>query len=127
MFHRAGVFNPRYGLVRVESRRNTGLNKPVSCIEYPHICRQCEPAPCAEVCPADAFDKNDNLSIKVIDQEICTGCEQCLGECPYGMVLMNKVTEKAMKCDLCGGEPVCVRYCPVGALVFEEQEQSSHD
>ena len=120
MFHCDGAFNPRNGLIRVESNRETGLNKPVSQMDYPRICRQCEPAPCAETCPADAFDANEELSIKVIDQEACVGCEQCLGECPYGMVLMNKETEKAMKCDLCGGEPLCVRYCPVGALVFEE-------
>jgi anaerobic carbon-monoxide dehydrogenase iron sulfur subunit len=127
MLHCDGACNPRYGLVRVESRRDTGLNKPVSCIEYPHICRQCEPAPCAEACPTVAFDTNEVLSIKIINQDTCSGCEQCLSECPYGMVRMNKETEKAMKCDLCGGEPLCVRYCPVGALVFEEQEQISHD
>jgi carbon-monoxide dehydrogenase iron sulfur subunit len=121
MFHNDGAFNPRNGLIRVQSNREAGLDKPVSGMDYPHICRQCEPAPCAEVCPADAFHTNEELSIKMISQEACIGCEQCLCECPYGMVSMNKETEKAMKCDLCGGEPLCVRYCPVGALVFEDE------
>ncbi len=120
MAHRGGGFNPRSALVRVESNREMGLNKPVSHIDYPHVCRQCEPAPCADACPAGAFDTNEALSIPVIDQEVCTGCEECLGACPHGMVLMDAETGKAGKCDLCGGEPLCVRYCPEGALVFEE-------
>jgi Fe-S-cluster-containing hydrogenase component 2 len=96
-----------------------GLNKPVSRIDYPRICRQCEPAPCADACPAGAFDMNGALPIWVINREECTGCELCLGACPHGMVLMDRETGKAGKCDLCGGEPLCVRYCPEGALVFE--------
>jgi carbon-monoxide dehydrogenase iron sulfur subunit len=119
MAHRDGAFNPRNGLIRIESNREMGLDKPVSHIDYPHICRQCEPAPCADACPAGAFDTNEAPSIRVINQEACTGCEQCLGACPYGMVLMDRETEKAGKCDLCGGDPLCVRYCPEGALVFE--------
>ncbi|MDA8125667.1 MAG: 4Fe-4S dicluster domain-containing protein, partial [Deltaproteobacteria bacterium] len=113
MSHRQGVFNPRYGLIGVESHCDTGLNKPISRMDYPHICRQCDPAPCAEACPADAFDTDEALSIRVINQDACSGCEQCLAECPHGRVLMNRETEKAMKCDLCGGDPLCVRYCPV--------------
>ena len=120
MAHRGGGFNPRSALIRVESNREMGLNKPVSHIDYPCICRQCEPAPCAEACPAGAFDTNAALSIRLIDQEVCTGCEQCLGACPRGMVLMDTETGKAGKCDLCGGEPLCVRYCPEGALAFGE-------
>jgi anaerobic carbon-monoxide dehydrogenase iron sulfur subunit len=126
MSHHHGAFNPRYGLIRVESSREVGLYKPVSNMDCPHICRQCEPAPCADVCPADAFVTNDGLSIKTVDQEACVGCEQCLDACPYGMMLMNKKTNTAMKCDLCEGDPLCVRYCPVGALVFEENGESDH-
>ncbi|MHB9099420.1 MAG: 4Fe-4S dicluster domain-containing protein, partial [Syntrophales bacterium] len=100
--------------------REMGLNKPVSHIDYPNLCLQCEPALCADACPAGAFDTNEALSIRMINQEECTGCEQCLNACPYGMVRMDTETGKAGKCDLCGGEPLCVRYCPEGALVFEK-------
>ncbi len=120
MAHRGGAFNPRNGLIRVESNREMGLNKPVSHIDYPTLCRQCEPAPCADACPVGAFGTNEALAIQVIDQEQCTGCQQCHDACPYGMVVMDREAEKAGKCDLCGGEPLCVRYCPVGALVFGE-------
>jgi anaerobic carbon-monoxide dehydrogenase iron sulfur subunit len=120
MVHHNGAFNPRNGLIRVESNREVGLNKPTTLIDHPHICRQCVPAPCAEVCPVDAFAENQNSSILVIDREGCVGCQQCIGGCPFGMVVFNKETETAMKCDLCGGDPICVRYCPTGAIVIDE-------
>ena len=121
MSHQNGAFNPRYGLIRVESRREIGLHKPVSNMDCPHICRQCEPAPCADICPVEAFLSNAALSIRIVDQEACIGCGQCPDACPYGMVLMDHQTDRALKCDLCGGDPWCVRYCPVGALVFAEK------
>jgi len=120
MFHRNGGFNPRNGLIRLESNRDVGPNKPVSKLDYPHVCQQCDPAPCVKACPADAFDTKEELSIRIVNQEKCIGCEQCVSECPYGMVLLNKETKKAMKCDLCSGEPLCVRYCPTGALDYAE-------
>lgn len=126
MVHRDGAFNPRNGLIRVVSRREVGLNKPVSQMDCPHICRQCDPAPCAEACSADAFPTNEALSIRVVDQEGCTGCEECLAACPYDMVVFHRETGKAMKCDLCGEDPLCVRYCPEGALVFEIQGKDHH-
>lgn len=120
MFHHNGAFNPKNGLIQVESNWSFGLNKPVLQMDRLHICQQCEPAPCAEACPVNAFVNKDDLSIWVIDQEECVWCQQCFDECPYNMIVMNKEKEVAMKCDLCKGEPLCVRYCPTGALVFEE-------
>lgn len=120
MFHRNGAFNPRYALIRVESKREIGLNRPTENMDYPHICRQCEPAPCAEACPAEAFGTDEGLAIRIVTQEECVGCKQCLDACPHGMMRMSENGEQAMKCDLCAGDPLCVRYCPTGALVFEE-------
>lgn len=121
MFHYGGAFNPRNAFIRVESNREVGLNKPIENIDHPHVCRQCNPTPCADACPVDAFDSNDALSIRIVDKDKCTGCEQCFHECPYQMIVLHKENEevKAGKCDLCGGVPLCVSYCPVGALIFE--------
>lgn len=124
--HRSGASNPRNGLLRIESRREMGPNKNISGIEVIHICRQCDPAPCAESCPVEAFAWDQDLAIRTVDSDRCSGCERCLDACPYGMVLMNGETETAEKCDLCGGDPLCVRYCPAGALVFLEQENPAH-
>jgi len=121
MFHHDGAFNPRNALIRIESNREFGLNKPIENIDQPHVCRQCDPAPCAEGCPAEAFAANETLSIRFVDRDQCIGCEQCLQECPYNMIVLHREDgeTKAGKCDLCGGEPLCVRNCPVGALIFE--------
>lgn len=121
MLHHDGAFNPRNARIRVENNREVGLNKPIKNIDQPHVCRQCNPSPCADSCPADAFDMNEALSIRVIDPDRCIGCEQCSSECPYNMIVFREYNKemKAGKCDLCGGDPLCVRYCPVGALTFE--------
>jgi anaerobic carbon-monoxide dehydrogenase iron sulfur subunit len=123
MIHNDGAFNPRNAMIQVESNREVGLNKPIQKIDHPYVCRQCNPSPCADACPVDAFDASDTLSIRVVDRDKCIGCEQCVSACPYNMILLSedagKKKVKAGKCDLCGGEPLCVRYCPVGALIFE--------
>lgn len=96
------------------------------------LCRHCEDAPCAEVCPNGAIVRSNN-SIQVI-QEKCIGCKTCAIACPYGA--MNIVTKtvtipgngavasmrqktEAQKCDLCEGKadgPTCIKVCPTNAL-----------
>lgn len=44
-------------------------------------CSQCDPAPCAEVCPTGAVARNAQ-GVLEIDQELCIGCRFCEDECP---------------------------------------------
>ena len=97
--------------------RNPGIDTPLSMIDAPHVCMQCDPAPCAESCPEEAFRWNERAGTLEVDGELCSGCETCVNECEYDMMMMQD--GKAAKCDLCGGDPVCVRFCPTGALVIE--------
>ena len=46
------------------------------------ICRQCEDAPCANVCPNGAI-KREKGFVHVM-QERCIGCKTCVVACPYG-------------------------------------------
>jgi Fe-S-cluster-containing dehydrogenase component len=123
MLHRDGAFNPRFGLLRVESRREIGAGKAVSSLDAPHVCRQCEPSFCVEACPAGAFETSEGLGIKIVDPKACTGCRQCFDACPFGVLVFDTEKETAAKCDLCGGNPICVQYCPTGAIVFEGFEE----
>jgi len=56
-----------------------------------------------------------------IDEELCTGCGDCVAGCPYGMIEQYG-SGTAYKCDLCGGNPACVAECHFGALVFKEPD-----
>ncbi|AWH89057.1 4Fe-4S dicluster domain-containing protein [Limnobaculum parvum] len=100
------------------------------------LCRHCEDAPCAEVCPNGAIVRRNN-SIQVI-QEKCIGCKTCAIACPYGamsivtksvtvpgVITSQRQKTEALKCDLCEGvaeSPTCVRVCPTNALHLVTQE-----
>ncbi|WON78641.1 electron transport protein HydN [Serratia sp. UGAL515B_01] len=96
------------------------------------LCRQCEDAPCANVCPNGAISRTDNMVL--VKQECCIGCKTCVVACPYGAMevithpiirqngaTLSHVSEKAEahKCDLCIGRengPACMETCPTNAL-----------
>ena len=115
-----GSFNPSQARLHIEVNRVIGLETDARDIDVPHLCHQCEPAPCSEACPVDAFTLNKKLNVFKIDSEICIGCGACAEACPYGMIVIDPEDDNtAHKCDLCGGEPQCVLACPCNALTFE--------
>ncbi|ADK14790.1 MULTISPECIES: 4Fe-4S dicluster domain-containing protein [Clostridium] len=110
-------------------------------VTVPIQCRQCEDAPCANVCPVRAISQLDNKI--VVDTEACIGCKTCIMACPFGAMdlvpkykdgqlvtqnvlmsetdngLVKKEVIVAHKCDLCIDQPdgpACVRACPEKAL-----------
>lgn len=94
-------------------------------VTMPIQCRQCEDAPCAKACAAQAIVQEDK-SVQVI-QGMCIGCKACLMVCPYGamdLVLTAAPADgeskvEALKCDLCRKQdagPACIRVCPTKAL-----------
>lgn len=103
------------------------------------LCRHCEDAPCAKVCPTGALVRH-NDSIQLL-KERCIGCKTCAIACPFGA--MSIVTENGLhgapvqslahKCDLCAGNDegqACVNACPTQALrLFSDQtlQQSLRD
>jgi carbon-monoxide dehydrogenase iron sulfur subunit len=104
-----GAFNPHRARIRVVEL-GTGIDIPVTC-------QQCEEPACLASCTFDAIEYNERLKIVVVNEETCTGCQACVGACPYGIISIDPVTHKAIKCDLCNGdEPACVAYCPSNVL-----------
>ena len=56
-------------------------------------------------------------TIALINEEACSGCEICVGLCPYGAIAHDKSTNRAVVTPvLCKGCGVCVAACPSGAI-----------
>ena len=59
------------------------------------------------------------MAIERIDQELCTGCGQCILSCPMDVIRMDEKTDKAFikyveDCMYCG---FCID-CPVEAITI---------
>lgn len=121
------TFTPRLHVIK-----SVNLSTPV-------LCRQCEDAPCANVCPNGAIVRSGD-AIQVM-QEQCIGCKTCVVACPYGAMevvvkplfrqnaaAMTAVADKAEahKCDLCQGRaegPACQEVCPTKALLTVDRDR----
>ncbi|MCL1061665.1 4Fe-4S binding protein [Shewanella benthica] len=131
--NRISAFDPTRFYPRLTLVRNGQVTTPI-------MCRQCEDAPCAQVCPNNAIYR-ENGQVHVI-QERCIGCKTCAVACPFGamnvvaypverkststLFAMNTIKAQALKCDLCDHRqqgPACVEVCPTNALRIIEPEE----
>jgi Fe-S-cluster-containing hydrogenase component 2 len=83
-------------------------------------CRQCMDAPCAAACPVEAIWFDEAVRAWRVNDELCIGCGECVGACPYAAMIVDPVTGLAAKCDLCLGAVHCVEICPTNALSIVE-------
>lgn len=51
-------------------------------------CRKCEDAPCINVCPADALEKDEN-GVVVRYTNLCVSCKSCVTICPFGTMMTD--------------------------------------
>lgn len=89
------------------------------------VCKQCEDAPCMEVCPTNALVRNEKTGAVELVEESCIYCKKCFYACPFGVISLDEKAKTILKCDLCGGYPVCVNYCPTGAITYKEVDDAS--
>ena len=109
-FIKIGEFNPRESAVNVLSYEEVAISVPV-------MCMQCEDAACMNVCPVDAFSRDENGAV-VSDSKKCIVCKLCISACPLGNISFSSAERQIVKCDLCGGDPNCAKVCPSGAIRF---------
>jgi Fe-S-cluster-containing dehydrogenase component len=83
-------------------------------------CHQCVDPQCVRYCPCNAIKVDEKTGARIIDEERCIGCQECIKHCPYDppRIRYDEIKKKAIKCDLCGGDPQCVKSCPFGALTY---------
>ena len=95
----------------------------------PLQCRQCEDAPCMEICPTEALNRADQDSPVMVDHDLCIGCKWCVLACPFGVITVDEKSRTVVKCDQCferlerGELPACVSSCPTGALEFKTMDE----
>lgn len=100
------------------------VHKDIQAGDVTHVlyCQQCDDPKCLKACPTGALHVDPDTGARVIDQDVCVGCQSCLSACIFAAagqgesrIKYNPETGTCFKCDLCGGEPKCVQYCPLGA------------
>ena len=62
-----------------------------------------------------------------IDEAKCTGCGECIPDCPEGALKIVDGKVKLVKESLCDGLGACVGRCPFGALTIEERDAEAFD
>ena len=62
-----------------------------------------------------------------IDHASCTGCGNCIPNCPEGAIQMIDGKARLISDLFCDGLGACLGTCPVGAITIEEREAKSYD
>jgi anaerobic carbon-monoxide dehydrogenase iron sulfur subunit len=87
-------------------------------LKAPLLCRHCEDAPCAHICPSAALSYESTNGTVQYDKTRCIGCSLCLTACPFGVIQHHHDSKQVIKCDRCIQleTPACVAACPTHAL-----------
>jgi len=96
--------------IKIVSEEARGRHTPV-------LCQFCEAPPCAAACPVGALSKQSATGAIEVDPDLCTGCESCVGACPFHAMFFDQKNQKAFTCDLCRGNPECVKVCQLPEAV----------
>jgi Fe-S-cluster-containing hydrogenase component 2 len=91
-------------------------------------CRKCEDAPCINVCPADALEKDED-GIVVRYTNLCVSCKSCVTICPFGTMMTDFFKHHGNKdlfYDLKDEKEMekFIRDCPEGTATITDQEES---
>ena len=62
-----------------------------------------------------------------IDDELCTGCGECIPNCPEGAIQIIDDKARIISDIFCDGLGTCLGHCPVDAITIEEREAEDYD
>ena len=110
-----------------------GTYPDISMYWLPTMCMQCVGAPCIEVCPTGASQRDEATGAVFIDEASCIGCQNCIGACPYGARTFLEDKGIVQKCNLCVDRlhndelPACVHNCNTGARIYGDLDDPESD
>jgi hydrogenase-4 component A len=61
-------------------------------VSAPVLCRHCEEAFCALVCPVNAIARDAEAERVAVDEKSCIGCKMCALACPFGAITPSGTT-----------------------------------
>ncbi len=62
-----------------------------------------------------------------IDEDLCTGCGECIPNCPEGAIQLIDDKARIISDIFCDGLGACMGHCPVDAITIEEREAEEYD
>ncbi len=80
-------------------------------------CLACEPAPCVEACPTDAYSQRPGGGV-IVKKSLCIQCGACVEACPVEAIYQDR-EGSVYVCIHCGQ---CVEYCPQDCLEMVEMD-----
>ncbi len=111
-----GGCNPARSRIKIINQKREGTSTLMRC-------RQCGKPPCVGSCPVDALSRNDATGVITVDFETCIGCNECIGACPLGGIILDPVENQIAICDLCGDDPACAQFCATGATSYVRMDR----
>lgn len=64
-------------------------------LHIPTACKHCQLPKCMNDCPPDALRRHENGEVYILDN--CIGCGNCVSNCPYDVIKLAHVEEKASR------------------------------
>lgn len=98
---------------------------------FQFTCRRCEDAPCIEVCPAEALEKDmDGLVLRY--NNLCISCKSCVTICPFGTMMtdfFNHHIDRDIFYDLTNEKELqkYIEACPEGAVSLVDHDEKPEE
>jgi Fe-S-cluster-containing hydrogenase component 2 len=105
-----------------------GLNTVRELATFRFTCRKCEDAPCINVCPSDALEK-DETGVVVRHTNLCVSCKSCVTICPFGTMMTDFFKHHRNKdifYDLKDEKDMekFINSCPAGTVTITDEDES---